>query len=74
MATFSFANQTTRREEDVNRRCRRILACILPGNNDAHSKNFGLLCNENGFRPAPFYDVVAAALGAGLQTACPGGP
>jgi serine/threonine-protein kinase HipA len=30
--------------------------------NDAHLKNFGLLYTTEGFRLAPFYDVVAAAL------------
>jgi serine/threonine-protein kinase HipA len=62
MAEFILANQRTQREKDVDRLFRRVLACILLGNNDAHSKNFGLLYTENGFRLAPFYDIVAAAL------------
>jgi serine/threonine-protein kinase HipA len=62
MARFILANQATQREQDVDRLFRRVLACILLGNNDAHSKNFGLLYTDNGFRLAPFYDVVAAAL------------
>ena len=62
MARFILANQSIQREQDVDRLFRRVLACILLGNNDAHSKNFGLLYTEAGFRLAPFYDIVAAAL------------
>jgi serine/threonine-protein kinase HipA len=62
MAKFIVANQTTQREQDVDRLFRRVLVCILLGNNDAHAKNFGLLYTEEGFRLAPFYDIVAAAL------------
>jgi serine/threonine-protein kinase HipA len=62
MAKFILANQSTQREQDVDRLFRRVLVCILLGNNDAHSKNFGLLYTEAGFRLAPFYDIVAAAL------------
>jgi serine/threonine-protein kinase HipA len=62
MAKFILANQSLQREQDVDRLFRRVLVCILLGNNDAHSKNFGLLYTEEGFRLAPFYDIVAAAL------------
>jgi serine/threonine-protein kinase HipA len=47
---------------DVERLFRRILVCVLLGNNDAHMKNFGLLYEDSGLRLAPFYDVLAAAL------------
>jgi serine/threonine-protein kinase HipA len=47
---------------DVERLFRRILVCVLLGNNDAHMKNFGLLYQDSGLRLAPFYDVLAAAL------------
>ncbi len=62
MAKVILANQRAQRELDVYRLFRRILVCILLGNNDAHSKNFGLLYTREGFRLAPFYDIVAAAL------------
>jgi len=62
MAMFMQRHQQSRREEEIDRLFRRILACILLGNNDAHMKNFGLLHTAEGFRLAPFYDVVAAAL------------
>jgi serine/threonine-protein kinase HipA len=61
MAMFILRHQRYHREEDVDRLFRRILVCILLGNNDAHMKNFGLLYTAEGFRLAPFYDVVAAA-------------
>jgi serine/threonine-protein kinase HipA len=62
MAKFMLRHQQYRREEDIDRLFRRILVCILLANNDAHMKNFGLLYTTEGFRLAPFYDVVAAAL------------
>jgi serine/threonine-protein kinase HipA len=62
MAKFILANQPTQREQDVNRMFRRVLVCILLGDNDAHSTNCGLLYSDEGFRLAPFYDIVAAAL------------
>jgi serine/threonine-protein kinase HipA len=62
MAMFILRHQSYHREEDVDRLFRRILVCILLGNNDAHMKNFGLLYTADGSRLAPFYDVVAAAL------------
>lgn len=62
MAKFMIRQQQHHREEDVDWLFRRILVCILLGNNDAHMKNFGLRYSTEGFRLAPFYDVVAAAL------------
>jgi serine/threonine-protein kinase HipA len=62
VATFILRHQQYHREEDIDRLLRRILVSILVGNNDAHMKNFGLLYTPEGFRLAPFYDVVAAAL------------
>ncbi len=62
MAAFILRHQPYHREEDVDRLFRRILVCVLVGNNDAHMKNFGLLYTTDGLRLAPFYDVVAAAL------------
>jgi serine/threonine-protein kinase HipA len=62
IATFIFRYQQSHREEDVDKLLRRILVCILVGNNDAHMKNFGVLYTAEGMRLAPFYDVIAAAL------------
>ncbi|MGO8932123.1 MAG: type II toxin-antitoxin system HipA family toxin [Terracidiphilus sp.] len=46
---------------DVDRLFRRILVCILLGNNDAHLKNFALLYDEDQLRLSPFYDLLAVA-------------
>ena len=62
MAAFILANQQRQREQDVDRLFRRVLVCILLGNNDAHAKNFALLYTPEGFRLAPFYDIVAASV------------
>jgi serine/threonine-protein kinase HipA len=47
---------------DIDNLFRRILVCILSGNNDAHSKNFALLYTKEGFRLGPFYDIVAPSV------------
>ena len=62
MAEFMRAHQTEQREIDIDRLFRRVLVCILLGNNDAHSKNFALLYTEQGFRLGPFYDIVAPSV------------
>ena len=62
MAEFMRAHQTEQREIDIDKLFRRVLVCILLGNNDAHSKNFALLYTEQGFRLGPFYDIVAPSV------------
>jgi len=62
MADFIRAHQTQQREMDIDKLFRRVLVCILLGNNDAHSKNFALLYTREGFRLGPFYDVVAPSV------------
>ena len=41
---------------------RRVLACFLTGNTDAHLKNFAMMHTAQGLRLAPAYDLVASAL------------
>jgi serine/threonine-protein kinase HipA len=41
---------------------RRVLACFLTGNTDAHLKNFAMFHTGDGLRLTPAYDLVAAAL------------
>ena len=41
---------------------KRILACFLIGNTDAHFKNFAMFHTRDGLRLTPSYDLVAAAL------------
>jgi serine/threonine-protein kinase HipA len=62
MAEFIRAHQTQQREMDIDKLFRRVLVCILLGNNDAHSKNFALLYTQEGFRLGPFYDMVAPSV------------
>jgi serine/threonine-protein kinase HipA len=62
MADSMRAHQTEQREIDIDKLFRRVLACILVGNNDAHSKNFALLYTKHGFRLGPFYDIVAPSV------------
>jgi len=62
MAEFIRAHQTQQREMDIDKLFRRVLVCILLGNNDAHSKNFALLYTQEGFRLGPFYDIVAPSV------------
>jgi serine/threonine-protein kinase HipA len=47
---------------DAWRLYRRILACFLTGNTDAHLKNFAMFHTSEGLRLTPAYDLVAAAL------------
>jgi serine/threonine-protein kinase HipA len=47
---------------DAWRLYRRVLACFLTGNTDAHLKNFAMFHTRDGLRLTPAYDLVAAAL------------
>ena len=47
---------------------RRILACLLVGNTDAHLKNFAMFHKRDGLRLTPAYDLVAAAVYPEYQT------
>jgi serine/threonine-protein kinase HipA len=46
---------------EADRLLRRILACLLVGNTDAHLKNFAMFHTRDGLRLTPSYDLVAAA-------------
>jgi serine/threonine-protein kinase HipA len=47
---------------DIDYLFRRVLACILLGNNDGHLKNFGVLYEGGRMRLTPVYDFLAVAL------------
>ena len=47
---------------------RRVMACILMGNTDAHLKNFAMQHTDIGLRLAPCYDLVATACYPQYQT------
>jgi serine/threonine-protein kinase HipA len=68
MASFMRANPRCE-VADADLLLRRVLACILLGNNDAHMKNFGLLYVGSSMRLSPIYDFVAASLYSGYDSA-----
>lgn len=47
---------------EADRLFRRIIACLIVGNTDAHLKNFAMFHTRDGLRLTPCYDLVAAAL------------
>jgi len=53
---------------EADRLLRRILACLLVGNTDAHFKNFAMFHTRDGLRLTPAYDVVAASVYREYQT------
>ena len=53
---------------EADRLLRRILACLLVGNTDAHFKNFAMFHTRDGLRLTPAYDVVAASVYSEYQT------
>lgn len=61
MARFIAGSQRTD-IRDIERLFRRVLACILTGNTDAHLKNFGMLYQKGRMSLAPAYDLVAVGI------------
>ncbi len=53
---------------EAYRLMRRIFACLLVGNTDAHLKNFAMFHKSEGLRLTPAYDLVAAAVYPEYQT------
>ena len=53
---------------EADRLLRRILACLLVGNTDAHFKNFAMFHTRDGLRLTPAYDLVAASVYPDYQT------
>ncbi len=53
---------------EADRLLRRILACLLVGNTDAHFKNFAMFHTRDGLRLTPAYDVVAVSVYREYQT------
>jgi serine/threonine-protein kinase HipA len=46
---------------EADRLFRRVLACLVTGNTDAHLKNFAMFHTAEGLRLTPSYDLVASA-------------
>ena len=53
---------------EADRLLRRIFACLLLGNTDAHLKNFAMFHKRDGLRLTPAYDLVGAAVYPEYQT------
>ncbi|MCH2226584.1 MAG: HipA domain-containing protein [Candidatus Caenarcaniphilales bacterium] len=58
MADFMNNNPRFFNKIDIEKLFRRILACILLGNTDAHKKNFAMFKNRDNFDFTPIYDMV----------------
>ena len=68
MADFIIQNGTRCLRAECDTLFRRVMACILTGNTDAHLKNFAMEHTESGLRLTPSYDLVAAACYPQYQT------
>ncbi|MCY3826316.1 MAG: HipA domain-containing protein [Candidatus Dadabacteria bacterium] len=68
MADFIIQNGDICLRAECDTLFRRVMACILTGNTDAHLKNFAMEHTESGLRLAPCYDLVAAACYPEYQT------
>jgi serine/threonine-protein kinase HipA len=53
---------------EAERLYRRVLACLLVGNTDAHLKNFAMFHADGGLRLTPCYDLVASAFYSQFDT------
>ncbi|MXX58127.1 MAG: type II toxin-antitoxin system HipA family toxin [Rhodothermaceae bacterium] len=68
MADFIIQNGEICLRAECDTLFRRVMACILTGNTDAHLKNFAMEHTESGLRLAPCYDLVATACYPQYQT------
>ncbi|MXZ04583.1 MAG: type II toxin-antitoxin system HipA family toxin [Rhodothermaceae bacterium] len=68
MADFIIQNGDICLRAECDTLFRRVMACILTGNTDAHLKNFAMEHTECGLRLAPCYDLVATACYPQFQT------
>lgn len=68
MADFIIANNDICLKAECDTLFRRIMACILTGNTDAHLKNFAMMHTDSGLRLTPSYDLVGSACYPDYQT------
>lgn len=68
MAQFIQHNSDICLKTECDTLFRRIMACILTGNTDAHFKNFAMMHTDAGLRLTPSYDLVASAIYPDFQT------
>ena len=68
MADFIIRNGDVCMRAECDTLFRRVMACVLTGNTDAHLKNFAMMHTGSGLRLAPCYDLLAAACYPPYQT------
>lgn len=68
MADFIIRNSDMCLRAECDTLLRRVMACILMGNTDAHLKNFAMEHTESGLRLTPSYDLLATACYPPYQT------
>ena len=68
MADFIIQNGDICLRAECDTLFRRVMACILTGNTDAHLKNFAMEHTKSGLRLTPSYDLVATACYPQYQT------
>lgn len=68
MADFIIRNPQMCLRAECDTLFRRVMACVLTGNTDAHLKNFAMEHTESGLRLTPSYDLLAAACYPPYQT------
>ena len=68
MADFIIQNSDICLRAECDTLFRRVMACILTGNTDAHLKNFAMEHTESGLRLTPSYDLLATACYPQYQT------
>ena len=68
MADFIIQNGDICLRAECDTLFRRVMACILTGNTDAHLKNFAMAHTKSGLRLTPSYDLVATACYPQYQT------
>jgi len=68
MADFIIQNRDICLRAECDTLFRRIMACILTGNTDAHLKNFAMTHTHSGLRLSPCYDLVGTACYPQYQT------
>ena len=68
MADFITRNSDICLRAECDTLFRRVMACILTGNTDAHLKNFAMEHTESGLRLTPSYDLLGAACYPPYQT------
>lgn len=68
MAGFIIRNPDICLSGECDTLFRRVMACVLTGNTDAHLKNFAMEHTEGGLRLTPSYDLLGAACYPPYQT------